>query len=97
MNRKSEVKEEKNVYVLVKTFNNYFQSFLQDQAESYRESKSMSSGLDMLSGRIRGMAATHVLNRSILGFLSPLNEIGYILSTSKLFLTKGWLFWGVWV
>lgn len=32
----------------------------------------MSSGLDMVSGRIRGIAATHVLNRSILGFLSPL-------------------------
>lgn len=26
----------------------------------------------MPSGRIRGMAATHVLNKSILGFLSPL-------------------------
>lgn len=35
----------------------------------------MSSGLDMASGRIRGMAATHVLNRSILGFLSPLSDM----------------------
>ena len=35
----------------------------------------MSSGLDMASGRIRGMAATHVLNRSILGFLSPLSKM----------------------
>ena len=42
---------------------------------THRESRSMSSGLDMASGRIRGMAATHVLNRSILGFLSPLSKI----------------------
>jgi len=34
----------------------------------------MSSGLDMPSGRMRGTAATHVLNRSILGFLSPLSR-----------------------
>lgn len=39
-----------------------------------RDSRSMSSGFDMASGRMRGMAATHVLNRSILGFLSPLFE-----------------------
>lgn len=35
----------------------------------------MSSGLDMPSGRMRGIAATHVLNRSILGFLSPLSKM----------------------
>lgn len=33
----------------------------------------MSSDLDMASGRMRGIAATQVLNRSILGFLSPLS------------------------
>lgn len=42
--------------------------------ETDRDSRSMSSGFDMASGRMRGMAATHVLNRSILGFLSPLLE-----------------------
>lgn len=39
---------------------------------SHRDSRSMSSGLDIPSGKMRGMAATHVLNKSILGFLSPL-------------------------
>lgn len=41
---------------------------------SHRDSRSMSSGLDIPSGRMRGMAATHVLNKSILGFLSPLKK-----------------------
>lgn len=41
---------------------------------THRESRSMSSGLDIPSGRMRGMAATHVLNKSILGFLSPLKR-----------------------
>lgn len=41
---------------------------------THRDSRSMSSGLDIPSGRMRGMAATHVLNKSILGFLSPLKK-----------------------
>lgn len=41
---------------------------------AHLERRSMSSGLDIPSGRIRGMAATHVLNKSILGFLSPLKR-----------------------
>lgn len=40
----------------------------------HRDRRSMSSGLDIPSGRMRGMAATHVLNKSILGFLSPLKK-----------------------
>ena len=44
---------------------------------TYRESRSMSSGLDIPSGRTRGMAATHVLNKSILGFLSPLKRSNF--------------------
>ena len=41
-------------------------------SQTYRVSRSINSDLDMPSGRMRGMAAKHVLNRSIFGFLSPL-------------------------
>lgn len=41
---------------------------------THRDSRSMSSDLDIVSGRMRGIAATQVLNRSILGFLSPLSR-----------------------
>lgn len=43
-----------------------------DKCHTHRDSRSMSSDLDIASGRMRGIAATQVLNRSILGFLSPL-------------------------
>lgn len=42
--------------------------------EPHLAKRSMSSILDRPSGRIRGMAATHVRNKSIFGFLSPLTE-----------------------
>lgn len=44
----------------------------EDMSLTHRDSRSMSSDLDIASGRMRGIAATQVLNRSILGFLSPL-------------------------
>lgn len=46
----------------------------------YRDSRSMSSDFDIPSGRMRGMAATHVLNKSILGFLSPLERSDFKIS-----------------
>lgn len=51
-----------------------FVPLLLNRKAPHRDSRSMSSGLDIPSGRMRGMAATHVLNKSILGFLSPLEH-----------------------
>lgn len=45
-----------------------------DKSQTHRDRRSMSSDLDIASGRMRGIAATQVLNRSILGFLSPLSK-----------------------
>lgn len=51
-----------------------------DQSHTHLDSRSMSSDLDIASGRMRGIAATQVLNRSILGFLSPLSKKGRIVN-----------------
>lgn len=52
-------------------------------------SKSISSSFDIPSGSSRGMAATHVLKRSIFGFLSPLeceNQVQELPKVMKSFL-----------
>lgn len=53
---------------------------------THRDSRSMSSDLDIASGRMRGIAATQVLNRSILGFLSPLSKKSQPLTDFRLIL-----------